>query len=384
MPDLTSVWRHGKIERLNVVGPYRGPSGYDRHTRELVRGLAALGLELGLEHLDGWSTPMPPEWHDPWFASLPPTVAADTVLHFTMPSQLRPRPGVRNVNYTMFEAERIPAAWVDAAANCDLVLVPTHAALTAWTTSGVPADRVRVSPLGVDGTFFAEPSSPLPIVLRDGRPVSGFGTRFLHVGELRPRKNQIGLLRAWITATVPDDDAVLILKCPQVRHMVVQLAADVEALKHELGRGLADAAPVHLAPSLFTDEQMRGLYAAATHYMSMSRGEGWDQVMMEVAVCGLHLIAPAHTAYLEYLDDGDAEFIPCELGPATFEGAIGPEDERFFDALRWWHPDERVAVDIIRGAIDGTRARHAPPAARLSSTYTWQAAAQRLVEALTG
>ncbi|MEN3282038.1 MAG: hypothetical protein V7607_3178 [Solirubrobacteraceae bacterium] len=382
MPDLASASR-ATIRRLDVVGPYRGPSGYDRHTRELVRGLAGLGVQLGLLNLDGWSTPMPTEWRDPWFAWLPPTVGADTVLHFTMPSQVRARPGVRNVNYTMFEAERIPAAWVEAAADCELVLVPTRAALDAWTTSGVPADRLRVSPLGVDGPFFSEPSCPLPFVLRDGRPVSGFGTRFLHVGELRPRKNQIGLLRAWIHATVPDDDAVLILKCPDVRYMVVQLAADVKALQQELGRSLADAAPVCLAPTLLSDEQMRGLYAAATHYVSMSHGEGWDQVMMEAAVCGLHLIAPAHTAYLEYLDDGDAEFIPSELGPATFEGRVGREDKMFFDGLSWWHPDERVAVEVIRGAIDGSRARHAPPSARISSTYTWPAAAQRLVEALT-
>jgi hypothetical protein len=47
---------------------------------------------------------------------------------------------------------------------------------------------------------------------------------------------------------------------------------------------------------------MPGLFAAASHYWSMSHGEGWDQPMIEAAASGLRLIVPRHTAYLEYLD----------------------------------------------------------------------------------
>ena len=36
--------------------------------------------------------------------------------------------------------------------------------------------------------------------------------RLLNVAELSSRKNQAGLLRAWIRATTREDDAVLILK----------------------------------------------------------------------------------------------------------------------------------------------------------------------------
>ena len=370
------------IERLDVVGPFLGSSGYDRHTREFVRALATLGVDVGLTSLDAWSTPMPAEMRDPWFETLPRTTGAGMVLHFAMPSHVWLRPGVRNVNYTMFEADGIPAAWAAAAGDCDLVVVPTQTGRDAWTSTGVDAAHVRVSPLGVDGAFFSRPSQPLPLTLDDGRPVAGFTTRFLHVGELRPRKNQIGLLRAWLTATVAGDDAVLILKCPPVLPAIAQLAADVQALERELGRGLADAAPACLLPMLLTDEQMLALYATATHYVSLSHGEGWDQVMMEAAVAGLHLVAPKHTSYLEYLHDGDAEFIPSTLGPATFGGHICPEDRALFDGLSWWHPDGAATAEILRGAIDGRRARHVPPSARIASTFTWQAAAKHLAEVL--
>ena len=64
---------------------------------------------------------------------------------------------------------------------------------------------------------------------------------------------------------------------------------------------MEDAAPVRVLHDLVADAKAPGLYAAATHYISLSHGEGWDQPMMEAAAAGLKLIAPSHSAYLTYL-----------------------------------------------------------------------------------
>jgi glycosyltransferase involved in cell wall biosynthesis len=370
------------IDQLDVVGPFRGPSGYDRITREFVRALVARGVRVQLTNLDGWSAPMPEGMRDMSFERLDAPTGADTVLQFVMPTHVQPRPGARNVDYTMFEAETLPPSWAYCARHADLIVVPAPAGHDTWTNSGVPADRVRVAPLAVDGAFFSGPAEPLPLALPDGRPVASFGTRFMHIGELRARKNQLGLLRAWLHATSRDDDAVLILKCPAVPRMVARLGLDVLDMQRELGRSLGEAAPILLLPALLSDQQMLSLYASATHYISMSCGEGWDEVMMEAAVAGLHLITPRHTAYLEYLQDGDAEFIPAPLAPAELRDRLAEEDVVRFEGLRWWAPDEEAAAEIIRGAINGRRALQDPPSERLASTYTWESAARRLLEVL--
>ena len=370
------------IERLAVVGPYQGASGYDRVTREFVRQFVALGVDVHLQNLDGWSSPVPDGLREWWFDGLGAPNGAETVLHFVMPSHMRPQPGARNVNYTMFEADRIPADWAARARLCERVAVPTRASRHAWIASGVDPARVCVAPLGVDGEFFSQRCEPMDIVVGDGRTVADFGTRFLHVGELRPRKNQLGLMRAWLRATVRDDDAVLIIKCPAVQHMVDELLGDISATEQESGLALKDAAPIVLMPALLSERQMLALYATATHYISMSCGEGWDQVTMEAALAGLHLVVPRHTAYLEYLHEGDAEFIPTALVPATFLGRTGAEDRVFFEGSRWWRPVAEAAAEIIRGAIDGRLARQPPPSARLASTYTWEAAGRQLLELL--
>ena len=368
---------------LEVIGPFKGSSGYDRHTREFVREFVRQGVRVRLEHLVGWSIDLPAELRETWFDTLNAPVDADTVLHFTMPNHARPRPSKRNVNYTMFEADRIPRHWVECASAHDLIVLPTESSFNAWALSGVPEKRLRICPLGVDGEFFSAPAEPLPLATPDGRPLSCYRTCFLNVAELRPRKNHLGLLRSWIRATKRDDDAVLLLKVSVFQPGVLaQFQSDVAAMQQRLGRSLADAAPVVVIGQTLTNEMVRSLYATATHYISMSRGEGWDQSMMEAAAAGLKLIAPKHSAYLTYLNDEEAHLIPVTHQPVRFEGQMGIEDRVFFDGLGWWEPDEDAAVEIIQRIVGRTADLKDSPQARIVRDYTWAKAATRLIELL--
>lgn len=365
---------------VEVVGPYRGSTGYDRHTRELVRHFVQLGTEVQLHHLDGWSQPLPDDARETWFDELHRPVGAGVLLHFTMPTQARPRNGIRNVNYTMFEADRIPGVWAARAADHDCTVVPTESSRQAWIAGGVAPDRVRVSPLGVDAEFFGAASPPLALHVPDGREVCAFRRRFLNIADLRPRKNHLGLLRCWIRATRADDDAVLIVKTnPLNAAMLDTFRGDVDAMQRHLGRTLDEAAPVVFLPATVTNEQLRGLYRSATHYISLSLGEGWDQAAMEAAAAGLQLVAPRHSAYAAWLCDDEAELIDSTAVPADFEGRAGAEDRVWFDGARWWRPDEDAASDCIRRIIDGSTAAKQLPRQRIARDYSWSAAARSLL-----
>ena len=368
---------------VEVVGPYRGSSGYDRHTRELVRHFVRLGTEVQLHHYDGWSQPLPDGTRETWFDELRKPVNASVLLHFTMPTQARPRHGIRNVNYTMFEADRIPDVWAARAADHDCTVVPTESSRQAWIASGVAADRVRVSPLGVDAEFFGAPSQPLSLAVPDGRDVSAFRRRFLNIADLRPRKNHLGLLRCWIRATRADDDAALIVKTNPMDATILDLfRSDVEAMQRRLGRTLADAAPVVFLPATVTHEHLRALYRSATHYISLSLGEGWDQAAMEGAAAGLQIVVPQHSAYLAWLRAEEAELINAAPVPAELEGRVGAEDRAWFAGARWWRPDEDAATDCIRRVIDGNTASKQPLRQRIAREYSWSAAASSLLRIL--
>jgi len=293
------------MRALKVVGPFKGISGYDHHTREFVREFVRLGLNVELRHLPDWSPEAPAHMRETWFDCLDQATSATTALHFVMPPQFAPTPGLKAINYTMFEADRIPAPWVAAAMRADLVVLPTEPVRQVWADSGVPQQRLRVAPLGVDGAALAAATSPLSARVGE-RPLSSFAKRFLNVADLRSRKNHMGLLRAWMEATRASDDAVLILKVNACAPRVwPAFEADFADLQRSLGRSLPEAAPILLIARPLEASRMPALYASATHYTSMSRGEGWDLPMMEAAA-GLTLIAPLHTAYLTCLEADSA------------------------------------------------------------------------------
>jgi glycosyltransferase involved in cell wall biosynthesis len=190
------------------------------------------------------------------------------------------------------------------------------------------------------------------------------------------------LLRTWIRATEQGDDAVLVVKSTSfVSADRLEFEQDLRTMQERLGRSLEDAAPVVMLERALDDGGVRSLYAAATHYISMSFGEGWDLAMIEAACAGLNLIAPRHSGYLGYLGEDDALWLPARLEPASFEGNSGRVDERFFRGTQWWRPEEDAAVEVVRRAIRGEQAKQSPQE-RIVREFTWERAARKLVDVL--
>ncbi len=370
------------LTALTVRGPFRGPSGYEHHVREFVRELHRQGVAVELIDVPGWGPARLAEaQRDPWFDTLGNPIGARTVLQFCMPHQVRRFADRLSVNYTMFEATRIPRHWVKRALEQALVILPTESSRRAWLASGVPAEKLRVCPLGIDPTLFQSRPAALPLRLESGRSVVEHRTRFLNVSELGPRKNLIGLLRAWLLGTTRQDDAVLILKLgsylPGERE---RFERELARLQARLGRSLADAAAVCFVFDVFADAEMPRLFASATHYLSLSHGEGWDQSMVEAAASGLRLIAPRHSAYPTYLDPSVAQLIPCREVPATVPADSGLQT--FFGGANWWEPDEQAAIDCLRRAIAGQDAPTHSARERVLRDFTWEKATRRLVAIL--
>ena len=371
-----------RIDALAVRGPYRGASGHDHHVREFVRHLARHGVRLHLADIPEWGpVKMPDDATDPWFDTLSEPVEAGIALHFCMPHQVVSAPGSLVVNYTMFEASRIPPPWVERGLGHARVVVPTESSRQAWLAGGVPAERVRLCPLGVDTARFRPDAPPLDLVDRRGRAVRDYRTRVLNVSEVTSRKNLLTLLRIWIEATSAGDDAILVMKLGRSRAgATVALMRDLDAAERAMGKSRRDAAPILFLDRVLAEGEMPGLFAAASHYWSMSRGEGWDLPMVEAAATGLRLIAPRHSAYTAYLDDSVATMLPARPVPALVEGDAATQ--RLFEGSLWWEPDEDAAVAAIRRALEGTDDPLASPRARVVPALSWTASASRLLEIL--
>lgn len=361
---------------LVVSGAIRDTSGYAHAARRFIGAMHAAGRRLWTLDRKGAAPAideaglLPPGLDQP--------LRARVQLAIALPPMVERLPGLRTVNFTMFEAARIPRHWLAHSLRHDLVVVPTRSSRDAWMAAGMPGDRVALCPLGVD----ARPAAaPLALVDNRGRALAGHKTRFLNISDLTLRKNLAGLLRVWLRATAAGDDAALVLKVGKGHDN--DRDAFLSVLRHverTCGKAAGDAAPMFLLTGKFGEEGIAQLFAAATHYVSLSFGEGWDLPMTQAGAAGLHLVAPAHSAYLDYLDDGTATLVPVRRVPALdMDGspAIG------FDGLEWWNPDEEAAIEAVRAAIAG---RLAPKSARrgLIERFTWGESTARLLSILDG
>ena len=361
---------------LIISGHYRRPTGYGGHIREIVRALDKLGIRVQLVDLPTGSLgAIPEEKRDPWFDTLNRPVSSGAMLHICLPHQARIVEGMLNVNSTTFETTRIPETWAKRSLSQDLVVLPTDSSKRAWMASGIPEEHLRLCPRGVDSGRFHPGVEPLKLGRRRGRSVLEYKTRFLNISDFisAPRKNILGMLRVWIKTTSAHDDAILILKLSGYRYRwwwPDRFKRTLSAIEREIGKSRRKAAPVVFYDQVLTESQMPSLYAAATHYWSMSYGEGWDFAMMEAGAMGLHLIAPQHSAYTAYLDESVAQMIPSQRIPADFNGGKGLG--KLFKGSDWWEPDEEAAADFVRQAIR-TAGEGLPTArARIARDYTWE------------
>lgn len=367
------------IAALKVRGPYRGATGYEHHTREFVRELAGRGVAVQLEHVDAWTgSPKRAGFLDPWYESLTTPIDARIGLQFCMPHQVEHLSGLIDVNFTMFEANRIPPLWVSLSKLIDWTIVPNEFCRAAWINSGAPEERIRVCPLGVRSELFAGVHEPMPITLGNGRPFGSYRARFLNISAWNERKNTEGLIQAWLKATRATDDAALIIKLDMEGVERAPTFADLLAdCERWANRSLSSAAPIHVMSAELLDSEMPSFYSAATHYISMTHGEGWDLPMMEATATGLIPIAPDHSAYRTYLSPDVAIMIPSREVAVPIFQQFG-----WFHERTWWNPDERAMSDVIRAVIDDDLAPPASARDWILGEFTWRRTCARLMEIL--
>ncbi|HEY7033076.1 MAG TPA: hypothetical protein VH482_17145 [Thermomicrobiales bacterium] len=371
------------IQAVDAEGAFRGPNGYDRHLRGFVRGLHRRGIAVRVYDTgDRARPPVLQSWQDPFFESLNRPVGARVLLQSRMPHHTPPRTDQAVANLTTFEATRVPPTWIDYGRRHALTVVTSEVCRRAWIDSGAPADRLRVCHLGFDPAAFSGSAEPMPLRLPNGQWVEEFRTRVLNISALCPRKNLLGLMRAWLRATSRDDDAILIQKLT-IYHgsEYAWYLHQLDRIQDELGKRFDEAAPVRTIFRTFPDRDVPRLFAAATHYLSLSHGEGWDLPMLEAAASGLRLIAPDHSAYQTYLNPAIARMLPSHEIPAVFP-YTGPTAE-LFRGLNWWQPDEDAAVEAIREAIAGHDAPTASAREHVLRHFTWDRATDRMVDILT-
>lgn len=349
-------------------------SGYGEEGRAYALGLARRGHDVGVltaNDVPGFLRTLPEADAEllARLCSRPPR-PDDLVVQNFVPDWVDRRPvGGYQVARTMFETDGLPAKWLPKLALVDEVWVPTEFNVTSFRDAGVRVP-VHVVPAGVDTDLYRPGAEPLPLSRTAG-------TVFLSVASPITRKGWDVLLRAWARAFDASDDVLLVLKVTGTPDRAAELRDStvrwVEQRLAELGRGLADCAPVLVHADHVPTADMPRLYAAADACVAPSRGEGYGRTLMEAMACALPVIATGWSGITSFVDDSNGLLI--EVDGLSVIGQDEPVDAYW--GQRWAVPCVRSLVDHLRWvADDRARAQRLGAAARADvvARWTWDAA----------
>ncbi|AZD25424.1 Glycosyltransferase [Pseudomonas chlororaphis subsp. aurantiaca] len=173
-----------------------------------------------------------------------------------------------------------------------------------------------------------EPEHPQAVLPATDQQVEFQVDGVVYVSVFNPddgRKNWHQLITAFCWAMRDTEDATLVLKMTQ--NDLSTYYVEMLTLLSQLSPFNCRVVAMH---GYLDDEQFARLYGAASFYVNASRCEGLCLPLMEFMACGKPVLAPLHTAMLDYIDE-DVAFVV----KSSQEPAIWPQDSRLlFRTLR--------------------------------------------------
>ena len=300
-----------------------------------------------------------------------------TIRHHFPPNWQKPESG-KLVMIAPWEWGHLPKSWVEGAAHhADEVWAYSRFVRDVYVRSGVPAEKVKIVPLGVRPEVFTPQGHPFPLATKKT-------LRFLFVGGTIDRKGANLLLKAYRRAFTRADDLCLVVK-----DMGVQTFYRRQNFADAFRQAQADpnGPEVLYLDDDLSDEEMAALYRACDCVVLPYRGEGFALSPLEGMACGLPAIVTAGGPTDDYLDDALGLRVPFRIR-STGQHHVGP-----FECVGdpWnLEPDLKALVDAlhwVRNHPEETKQRGEASASYVQDDWTWQQSADiacARLQALTG
>ncbi|MDR3570179.1 MAG: glycosyltransferase [Syntrophobacteraceae bacterium] len=331
--------------------------------RELSLQLIDCGCELSILACE--NDRIPPD-SDPRFQKLvdrmgkPLSSPAEVHVRNNRPPDFTPPPEGRWVMMESWEYGRLPEEWIEPMVGMvDEFWVPSSHVLKAFIVSGIPRERVKLVPNGVDSSRF------YPVVRDKG---GGQKFRFLFVGGRLWQKGADVLLNSYRKAFRRTDPVVLIVKDSPQREIYREERA-VSAIMKEMQRD-PDAPEVIHYTQMLEPAKMAGLYNACDCLVHPYRAEGSGLAVVEAMACGLPVIVTEGGATDDFCPPEDTFRIPSK----RFDFSPGPLRLAGGGAGWMLEPDGEALVAMLRQVFEKNTSaakKALEVSVRIRADYDW-------------
>ncbi len=305
-------------------------------------------------------------------AAKAPAHTTITVRHQWPPNWSRPARGALVV-IQPWEYGALPTAWVAAAGQVDEFWVPSPIVRRMYLDSGIPPEKVRVVPNGVDTQTFRPGLRPLPLPTKKK-------FKFLFVGGTIYRKGPDILLEAFAQAFTAADEVCLVVKDFGGDSFYQGQTAETVIRAIQARPNAPEI--IHLKDEL-SSAQMPSLYAACDCFVLPYRGEGFGMPVLEAMACGLPVMVTSGGA--------TDSFVPPDAGwqiPARYR-LLGNRVGDIPLVKSGWllEPSKACLITLLQQAAahpEECRRRGASGRARAEKRFDWNdiaaTVAHRLLE----
>ncbi|MCW3096929.1 MAG: hypothetical protein JWL77_2547 [Chthonomonadaceae bacterium] len=378
---------------LRWEGPFLSRHSLALVNRQICRGLLAEGgVEMSLVPMD--RPEMGPE-EEPGltalversFAPLEGTAAVH-VRHQFPPRFERPEEGSL-VLIQPWEYGFLPKEWIaPILANVAEVWCYSRYVQEVYLASGIPKEKLRIVPLGVDTEIFCPEAPPYVFTTEPGAErrnrSEGKPFTFLFVGGTLHRKGIDILLDAYLRAFSACDNVCLVIKDTGTQ--------TVYRGQNERERILALAADPNRPAIIYIEEELSphrlaGLYTACDCLIQPYRGEGFCLPALEAMACGIPAVVPEGGPTNDFVDETVGWRLPAERLPMP-ENHIGPWE--CVETPWMWEVSPDVLAQRLRQLVrdpEEVKRRGAAAVERVRASWSWQHTTQAVLarlEALAG
>jgi len=325
-------------------------SGYGVASREYVRALDAVGVDVAVEarSFESWKPPgLVDEIVDDRLRqmTLKERGARAHVIHLT-PDNLRDyrRSDRARICYFAWETSLLPPEWVPL-----LNEVPVE----IWVPCAYMVDVCRRS--GITAPVTVVPHA-IPLLSDDWQPAHTIKLpedkfKFYSVFQWSERKNPVGLITAYYQEFRKSDPVCLVLKTylNTANHKEKRMIRE-EIARLKLSIRGDDAPSVMLVDDLVGSAAMLAIHRNCSCYVTMTRSEGFCIPAFEAAAMGNPVIVPNYSAFPDHLDDGNSFLIdvPREV-PVRNMGHIS---KMYTEDMLWGDPSVEDCRRLMRQVFE--------------------------------
>jgi glycosyltransferase involved in cell wall biosynthesis len=277
-----------------------------------------------------------------------------------------------NIGRTMFETDRIPADWVDQCKRMDEIWVPSRFNIETFANSGVPCDKLRVVPGGVDTDAYYPTAPPLELGNKNVFV-------FLSVFDWTDRKGWDLLLTAYYDEFKPDENVMLLIKTHRYCIPGSISGEFKHFVKNRIAGGLSCFPRVRILECDVPGPLMPSLYTACNAFVLPSRGESWGRPYAEAMACGLPVIGTKWGGNLDFMNEENSYLIEID----GLEDV--PDNVLLYSDHKWARPSVKHIRQLMRHVYEHrqeARAKGEKARADICRHWTWEHAASAVMREL--